>query len=457
MMADRGVHPMKLAAPADAIRLPPFGGEDLGRESAPARLRHLTAAAAGLLLVLVLLAAFVPVGAAVVGFGQVGVESRVKRIAHPTGGVIAEILVRNGQHVRKGEVLLRLDDAVSGADADYSRLTVEQLLAQRARLDAERLGADRVTFPQDLLAARTASAERAMSDERQLFAIRRAEERQMQAQLGGRISQYDQSIRGIEAQIASLRHQRALIGPELESVRGLWNKRLVTISRLNQLERSAADLDGNIGSLQAQIAQARARIYETQEQALQVKDTRRATAGQDLARINAELNDKQLRSFAASDQQSRTEIRAPYAGTVEKIAFAAMGEVIRPAEPIMEIVPDSDAMVVEAAISPVDIDQVQVGQKARIRFSAFNRAATPEIEGRVIYVASDRSETAQDRQSYFVARLSLDEAALRREGLRLRSGMPAETFIETGNRSLLSYATKPLRDQMARAFRDGQQ
>ncbi|MFD2781439.1 HlyD family efflux transporter periplasmic adaptor subunit [Novosphingobium pokkalii] len=159
-------------------------------------------------------------------------------------------------------------------------------------------------------------------------------------------------------------------------MRDLWDKQLVTINRLNQLERTAVDIDGQVAQLQAQIAQTRARITEAQEQSIQTVQTRRVQAGTDLAQVNTALNQQQLRKVSASDQKDRSEIRAPYSGTIEKIAFAAIGDVVRPAEPIMEIVPDHDVMIVEASISPTDIDQVRVGQAARVRFSAFNRAAT---------------------------------------------------------------------------------
>lgn len=421
----------------------------------PSRLLKLLAFAAGsLFAVLFAMAVFIPIGGAVIGSGQVGVQSRVKRIAHPTGGVIAQIAVTNGEHVAEGQVLMRLDDRVTGADATYSSLSVEQLLAQRARLEAERLDASSISFPPELINAGTASARKAMADEEHLFGMRSTEVRQVHAQLDARVKQYQQEIRGIEAQIASLRQQRSLIEPERQGVRDLWDKQLVTINRLNQLERTAVDLDGSVGALNAQIAQARARITEAHEQAVQVSQQRRVQAGTELAQVNTALNQQRLRSVAANDQQDRSEIRAPYSGTVEKIAFAAIGDVVRPAEPIMEIVPDRDVMVVEAAVSPADIDQVAKGQNARVRFSAFNRAATPEISGKVVYVATDRSENPEARASFYMVRIAVNQADIRREHLELRSGMPAEVYIETGTRSLLSYLTKPLRDQFLRAFRD---
>lgn len=417
-------------------------------------LRRLMMTIGGLFLVLLILSVVVPIGGAVIGSGQVGVQSRVKRIAHPTGGVISEIAVVNGEHVKQGQLLMRLDDRVTGADATYSSLTVEQLFAQRARLEAERMGLSAVTFPPELLQANTPTARKAMADEQHLFAMRKTEEAQLRAQLAARVMQHRQEIHGLEAQISSLKQQRVLIEPERQGVKDLWDKQLVTINRLNQLERTAVDMEGSIGALRAQIAQANARITEAQEQSIQVTQQRRVDAGTELAQVNTALNQQRLRSVAATDQQDRSEIRAPYSGTVEKIAFAAIGDVVRPAEAIMEIVPDRDVMIVETAVSPVDIDQIRKGQHARVRFSAFNRAATPEIPGQVIYVATDRSENPEAHTAFYTVRIAVDQAAVLREGMDLRSGMPAEVYIETGSRSLLSYITKPLRDQFMRAFRD---
>jgi HlyD family type I secretion membrane fusion protein len=417
-------------------------------------LKRAMAICGGLFLVLFALAAFVPMGGAVIGSGAVGVDTRVKRIAHPTGGVIGAILVTNGERVREGQLLMRLDDRVTGADALYSGLTVEQLLAQRARLEAERLNRPGIAFPPELTAANTASARQAIADETQMFRIRSSATAQQRAQLGARVAQYLQQIQALQSQISSVRQQRALIEPERQGVKDLWDKQLVTINRMNQLERTAVDLDGSAGQLYAQIAEARAHITEAQQQIVQVSQQRQVDAGNELSQVNTALNQQRLRSVAASDQQNRSEIRAPYSGTVEKIAFSAVGDVVRPAEAIMEIVPDRDVMVVEAAISPGDVDQVVKGQPARVRFSSFNRAATPEISGRVIYVATDRSENTESHASFYTVRIALDLAAVKREGLDLRSGMPAEVYVETGSRSLLSYVTKPIRDQIARAFRD---
>ena len=434
--------------------MPRLWQDETPRLAAPHALRRLFVGVAALLLVLFVMAALVPVGGAVIGGGQVVVQTRVKRIAHPTGGVIGEILVRNGQHVGAGQVLLRLDDRVTRADARFADLTVAQLIAQKARLEAERLGQATITFPPELTGAHTAGAEKAMTDERHLFALRQTEEAEMKAQLSARMTQDNAEIHGFEAQIAALREQRALIERERQGVRELWDRQLVTISRMNQLDRTMADMGGSIGSLEAQIAQTRAKITEAQEQAIQLGQTRRVEAGNDLNQINTTLNQQEMRRVSASDSRDRSTIRAPYAGTVEKIAFAAVGDVIRPAEPIMEIVPDHDAMEVEAMISPADIDHVRLGEDARVRFSSFNRAATPEVIGKVTYVAIDRTENAEAKQTYYLVRIALDAGVMARDHFDLKSGMPAEVHIASGSRSLLSYLMKPLRDQFARAFRD---
>lgn len=396
----------------------------------------------------------IPIGGAVIASGQVGVESHIKKIAHPAGGVISEILVQNGQHVRKGEILMLFDDKVTGADAEYSSLGVDQMLAQRARLEAERLGASSIAFPRELL-RNDASARQAMADEEKLFRIKRSEQSGLSAQLRSRIAQYQQQISAYESQIKALEDQTKLIEPERQGVKELWDKDLVTISRLNQLERTAVDMQGNIGALRANIAQTQARITEAREQIIQLGETRRSEAGTQLGQLNGNLNQQQVRSVSATDAQDRSVLRAPYDGVVDKLAFNTIGGVIRPAEVIMEIVPDSDQLLVEGAVSPADIDQVRVGQKARIRFSAFNNTATPEIAGEVTVLAADKSTDPEGKISFFPVRVKIDERALARyPELALKPGMPAELFIETGNRSMISYITKPLRDQFARAFRD---
>lgn len=400
-------------------------------------------------------AALVPMGGAVVAGGQIAAESRVKKIAHPIGGTVAEILVQNGQHVRKGQILVRLDDTVSGSTATLSALSVDQLLAQKARLEAEQLGLGGVDFPASLAGRNAPSAQQAMANERRMFALRRQELSGLGAQLAARVAQYHDEIAGYRAQIAALKQQSALIEPERRNMQTLYDKRLVTLGRLNQLERTAVDLNGSAGALQAQIAQANSRISEARAQIIQIGQARRAEAGAQLAQVNEQLNQQQARTVSAVDERNRSVIRAPYDGVVEQLSLTTMSGVVRPAETIMEIVPDKDPLLVEAALNPTDVDQVHVDQPARVSFPSLSSTGTPELRGTVTYVAAERVIDPQGRAFYPVrVHLTPDSLAwLRRTG-GFKSGVPADVFIETGSRSMMAYITKPLRDQFARAFLD---
>lgn len=416
------------------------------------RLVQLTA---GLFAILVALAMFVPIGGAVIGTGMVGSEGRVKQIAHPVGGTVSQINVKNGQHVRKGDILLKLDDRVSGADAALSSLSVDQLSAQQARLEAELRGLPAVAFP-PALASRTDDAARAiMAEEKRVFALRRSERAALSNQLQARGVQSQQQIIGYEAQISSLRRQAQLVASEQRNMRTLYDRKLVTLARFNQGERQLTEITGSIASLHAQIAQARAQGSEVGAQSVQMVETRLADAASQLSAVNAQLNQQRARSVAAVDTHERMIIRASQDGIVDKLVPATIGGVIRPAETLMVIVPDGDKFVVDGAITPADIDQVRIGQLARVRLSALSAASTPELTGKVIYIGVDPVIDEKSGQRFVPVRVALETGSLKHALARaIKPGLPAELFIETGSRSMLSYLTKPLRDQLARSFKD---
>jgi HlyD family secretion protein len=409
-----------------------------------------------LVVVLIVMAAFADIRGAVIAAGQVSVESKVKKIAHPRGGVIAEIYVKDGDRVKAGDALMRLDSTVSGVSASVSGEGLDQLLAQRARLEAERDSAGSVRFPAALTRRGDASARAAMAEEARMFRLRRQAVLGQKAQLNERINQLEQQIRGYQSQINASNRQSALIQPELEGVRSLWEKKLVTINKVNQLERTAVDLDASVASLNANIAQARGRITEIRQQAIQLDQDSRSQAGAQLGEVMKLLNDQQVRAVGSDDELTKSVIRAPYDGVVDKLAFTTIGGVIPPAETIMEIVPDTDQLTVEAKISPADIDQISIGQPAKLRFSAFNAQTTPEVDGQLVHVSAETATDERSGMSYYTARLDVNQQEVRKLGaLKLVPGMPVEAYIQTGERSLLSFITKPLRDQVSRAFRSG--
>lgn len=432
----------------------PDAEPDPGAERLRLRTRRAYLLIAALVLGFFGLSAILQVGGAVVGSGDVAVESNVKTLIHPTGGILKALMVRDGDHVAKGQLLMRLDQGVSSVGAESAALGLEQLLARRARLEAERDGASSILFPPELTAKADARASEAMARERQLFALRRRERDGSIALLKQRVQQYQEQIASYQAQIAAIESQMTLIEPELAGLRKLHDRQLVTINRLNEMERTAVQMKGSKAALESNIAEARAHISEANEQILNVDKQIRSDAGTQLAEVVGQLNDQQVRVATTTDTVDRSEIRAPQSGVVDKIAFTTIGSAVPPAQPLLQIVPDRDSMIVEARIRPQDVDQVRVGQAARITFSGFNRQTTPDIPGKLIFVSPDLTSDQRTGQSYYRIKVRLDADALARAPqIALKAGMPAETFVQTGDRSILSFLLKPLLDQLRYSMR----
>lgn len=400
----------------------------------------------GILLGCLLLASsLIRVDGAVIAGGVVAPVAEIKTLSHPAGGVLTALYVRDGSRVKAGDPLIRFDTAVSGVEAAASGQSLAQLKAQKARLEAERDGLATLRFAPGLIAA----AADAAAGEARLFTLRRAAQAGEQAQLAERITQLREQIASYQAQIGANRKQLNLIAPELAGVRDLWRRKLVTINRLNELERTAVNLEGDIAALQADIAQVRARISEIRQQAIQLGQQYQSEAATALAETEQRIAAQQARTASASDAYGRSLLRAPAGGVVDQLAYKTLGGVIPPAQPIMRIVPDGGRMAVDVDISPADRDQLRTGLPTRILFPGFNRQTTPEIEGRLERISAEAVRDTQTGASHYVARISLPRTAL-----RLMPGMPAEAHIRTGERSLLSYLTKPMSDQVSRAFRE---
>ena len=393
---------------------------------------------------------------AVVAAGQLVVDSNVKKVQHPTGGVVGTLNVREGKEVKADDIVVTLDDTQIRANRDIVVKALNELAARQAREEAERDGFATVTFPGDLIARRSdPDVAKATAGEERQFEIRRAAREGQKAQLRERIAQLRQEIGGYDAQIVSKDKQIEWIGKELLGVNELWEKNLVPYTRVTSLEREKERLIGERGQLVATIAQSKGKMAETELQILQVDQDMRAEVGKDLAEIRAKTAESIERKVAAEDQLKRVDIRAPIDGFVHQLTVHTVGGVITAGEPIMLIVPRADTLQVEAKIAPQDIDQLRIGQSAVLRFVTFSQRTTPELAGTVIRISADVSEDTKTGARYYTIRLDVPDTEVARLGnVKLVPGMPVEALIQTNPRTVMSYLVKPFQDQLTRAFRE---
>lgn len=401
-------------------------------------------------------AATTELSAALIAQGSVVVDSNVKKVQHPTGGIVGELRTRDGDRVRRDDILVRLDDTVTRANLAIINKGLTELSARKARLEAERDGADDVEVPDELLSRKDdPQTLRAMAGERKLFELRRSAREGLKAQFRERVAQLQEEVRGLSAQQEAKASEIELIQKELAGVRELWTKNLVQITRLTALEREATRLGGERAQLIAAAAQAKGKIAETELQIIQIDQELSSEVAKELREIDAKLGELIERRVTAEDQLKRIDIRAPQDGMVFQSSVHTVGGVIAAGDTIMLIVPQADNLLVEAKVNPHDIDQVRIGQKAMLRFSAFNLRTTPEIDGTVTRVSADTSVDQRTGLSYYTVRIAMTPTELGRLGdLKLVPGMPVEAFVQTGERTVISYLLKPLVDQFARTFRE---
>jgi HlyD family secretion protein len=393
---------------------------------------------------------------AVIAPGVLEVESNVKKVQHPVGGVVSELGVKDGDFVHAGDVVAKLDDTQTKANLEIIIKQLDELNARKARLDAEKNGDASIQFPDELLARRDdADVSTLLAGERKLFESRREAREGQKSQLSERVNQLEKEIEGLQEQLDAKDQEIALIYDELKGVKDLFQKNLVPITRVTSLERDAARLEGERGQLVATTAETKAKIAEIQLQVIQIDQDLRSEVGKELADIRAKLAELGERKIAAEDQLKRIEIRAPQDGYVHQLTVHTVGGVVGAGETIMLIVPNADALIVEAKVAPKDIDELHVGQAAVLRFSAFDLRTTPELNGHVAEIAADVTQDQHTGQSFYSVRVSITPSELQRlGGLKLIPGMPVEAFIRTTSRTALSYLTKPLMDQAARTFRE---
>jgi len=401
-------------------------------------------------------AATAEISGALIAPGTIVVDSNVKKVQHPTGGVVGEVRVHDGDRVKAGDILIRLDETVMRANLAIVTKGLTELYARKARLAAERDGADTLAVPKELAdRIDDPDVKEALDSERKLFELRRTARLGQKDQLQQRVKQLQEQITGLIAQQDAKEKETTLINQELAGVRDLWAKNLVQLNRLTSLERDAAKIEGERGQLIAAAAEAKGKIAEIQLQIIQVDQELSSDVAKELREIDSKIGEYVERKVTAEDQLKRTDIRAPQGGVVFQSTANTVGGVVTAGDPIMLIVPESDKLLVEVKVEPKDIDLVAIGQPVVLRFSAFNQRTTPELNGSVSRVAADTSNDQRTGQSYYVVRIALDPGELDRLGaVKLTPGMPVEAFIQTGERTLVAYLIKPLHDQLMRSFRE---
>ena len=403
---------------------------------------------------------FASISGAVIVTGWVASESRNQVVEHIDGGTVKEILVRDGAAVAAGDVLLRLDDALPRSEEAILQAQHAELVARRNRLEAEFRNADTVVWDPELasLSETDAGVRDILTGQERLFRARDDARTGEVAQLRERIGQARQEIAGLEARAVSLEQQSELLGEELAAKRRLVEQGAMKRSALLTLERTAESLQGQVGTNAAAIARTRSRIAEYEILILQI-DTRRIEEAEEQAReAHSRENEVRERLGAVRERLGRLEVRAPVTGEVFGMTVFAPREVVRPGEPILQIVPAGADLVAMAQLAPIHVDQVYPGQAATLRFSAFPARTTPEYEGHVKRVSADAVRDAESGRSWYLVEVTLGEPAgsgvTRAGDLALTPGMPVEIHIQTGERSPISYLAKPLSDYFLRSLRE---
>jgi HlyD family type I secretion membrane fusion protein len=393
-------------------------------------------------------AAHARLSGAVITQGQVAISQQVKLIQHRDGGIVSEIAVRNGDQVKKGDVLIRLDETQTRVELAIVRGQLQQFYAMRARLKAERDGEAGVSF--DGLDV----SEVLKVSELKLFEANRRMITSQEEQMRLQITQLEEQIRGLKAQTGSSDAEREIVEKEIAKLETLLKSGLVPVSEHRDLLRQMARIDGSKGELVARIAEAVGQISELRIKLLAIDQNTRKETQTQIVGIEAKIAELSEREVAARDRLSRMEVRAPVDGLVYDLQVHTIGGIIAPGASVMSIVPEDDDLTVEIRIPPADIDRIAPGQASRLRFTVFNQRTTPELDGQVGVVAAATTIDRATGQPYYLATVDITQALNKLGDRKLMPGMPVEVYVQTDERTAISYLTKPFTDQMLRAFRE---
>ncbi|UOM36393.1 HlyD family type I secretion periplasmic adaptor subunit [Acuticoccus sp. I52.16.1] len=402
-------------------------------------------------------AATAKLASAVIAGGTVVVASNVKQVQHPDGGIVGEINVADGDRVEAGQLLLRLDETLVAANRALVDGQIVAMEARLARLQAERDDSETIPAPEELAQRMNEPlVKRAMASEHKVFQARKDTIAGQTDRLNERTKQLEQQIEGLRAQQKAKEDEITLIDEELEVLGGLYDRGRTTRDKIVNLRRNRTRLEGERGELVSQIAIAEGKINETELEVLQLTTDRREKTFSEITELEPELANLKERRIAADFQLKRMDIRSPADGTVFELEVHTVGGVVQPAQTIMQIVPQADKLVIESRIATTDVDKVAIGQEATVILSAFDYKTTPQLKGEVSFVAAEASFDEVLNTTFYAVRISLQEGELDRlpEDLVLMPGMPAEIYISTGGQTVVEYLTKPLTQQIRRAWRE---
>ena len=394
---------------------------------------------------------------AVIAPGRVEVDQNRQVVQHPDGGVVSEILVKEGDAVAEGDLLIRLDPSELQSELAVVEGQLFEVLARRARFEAERDGAPALVFDPLLANSDNPVAAELMEGQERLFEARLESAEAEKAQLSKRRDQIRDQIEGIRAQQEATAEQSRLIELELADQQSLLDRGLAQATRVLALQREKASLTGQAGELTAAVAQSEGRITETEIEILRIETTRREDA---ITRLrDLQFNEIELaeRRRALIERLDRLDIRAPVSGIVYGMQVFAPRSVIRPADPVTFLIPQDRPLIITTQVEPIHIDQIHPGQTVTVRFPAFDQRRTPELMGRITLVSADAFQDEQSRTSFYRAQVELLPGEIGRlpAEMTLLPGMPVEAFIRTGERTPFDYLAKPLADYFTRAFREG--
>jgi HlyD family secretion protein len=402
-------------------------------------------------------AATTDIASAVVASGLVVVEGGSKKVQHQEGGIIKEIFAFNEDRVEAGELLIRLDGTTIQANLAVVMSQLSEALARQARLTAESISAGSIEFPEVLESfPDQAELKRLFEAQEKLRVSRLASIEGQTARMDEQVAQIEQQIIGLEAQQSAIGQQLEIVNAESADLDELFAQGLVQISRVNDIKREQSRLIGEQGRIFAEIASSRAAIAERQVVNAQVVDDFQSQVLTDLQDVGVTVAELLQQKIAAEDRLARLEIRAPQSGVIHESIVQTVGGVAGAGETLMLIVPEANELLIDARVSPLDVDKIFVSQDVTVRLSSLNTRTTPELFGSVRSIAPDLTMDRVTGQQYFLVRIEVpdDEVARLPEGIELGPGMPADIFAQTGDNTVLNYLMRPLTDQFQRTFRE---